>query len=130
MITEISKDLVGKVIYGIPTGNNRRRKGQERIVKFNVLSVGRVYMTLLEDGWPESRADKYNVRGATQRAANSGFGTNAGYMFFDSLANLELHRKANEARKFLRETFSIYGKQLPDAAVIRISEVVKEYTDE
>nr|WP_321458686.1 hypothetical protein [uncultured Vibrio sp.] len=130
MITEISKDLVGKVIYGIPTGNNRRRQGQSKIEKFDVLSVGRVYMTLNKVGASECYADKYNIRGATQRAANSGYGTNAGYMFFDSLANLELHQKANEARHFLRETFSIYGKQLPDAAVIRISEVVKEYTDD
>lgn len=130
MITEISKDLAGKVIYGIPTGNNRRRNAQERIVKFKVLAVGRVYMTLLEDGRPESSANKYNANGSTQSAVKSGYGGNAGYMFFDSLANLELHQQANEARTFLRETFGSWGRSFSDTDILEITEFVKARIDD
>ncbi|HIF6165118.1 MULTISPECIES: hypothetical protein [Vibrio harveyi group] len=130
MISEINKNLVGKVIYGIPTGNNRPRNKKEKIVKFNVLSVARKYMTLVRVGSSDCTADKYNIKGATQSAINSGYGGNAGYMFFDSLANLEQHKKAALERTFLRETFGGFGTPFSDDVIIRIAEVVRSYIDE
>ncbi|MFL7022212.1 hypothetical protein [Vibrio cyclitrophicus] len=87
MIKELSKDLIGKTIFGYPTGNNQdrslNRKGEnQKLVEFKVISVGRKYMELLHVSY--NRKNKYNLSGTTQQCVNSGYGGNAGYYFFES----------------------------------------------
>ena len=87
MIKELSKGLIGKTIFGYPTGNNQNRslnrKGEnQKLVEFKVISVGRKYMELLRVSY--NRKEKYNLDGATQQSVNTGHGGNAGYYFFES----------------------------------------------
>ena len=80
------KPLVGKVIYGKPTGNNARYRGGDSIDEFTVESVGRKYVKLKIGYSGENYCPK---TGATQSCINSGYVGNAGYVFFDSKDSID-----------------------------------------
>lgn len=79
---EITKEHVGKKVYAIPTGNNARR-GIERqeIVEFDVVGFGRKYARVMRYGRECGICPK---TGAWQESVSSGYGGNAGYVFFES----------------------------------------------
>lgn len=87
---EITRGHVGSVVFGYPTGNNARRGVDwQAVVKFDVVGFGRKYAKVIS-----SRSGSYEISihpftGATQSEINSGYGSNAGYMFFESELDAE-----------------------------------------
>lgn len=89
------KPLVGKNIYAKPTGNNARRTTNERIDQFTVESVARKYVKL-NSGYS---SDNYCPQtGATQKAINSDYVGNAGYIFFDSKESIDYYNRLQNLR--------------------------------
>lgn len=113
MIKELSKGLIGKTIFGYPTGNNQdrllTRKGEkQKLVEFKVISIGRKYMELLHVRY--NRKDKYNLNGATQKSANTGYGGNAGYDFFESEEDYNAWLSALKRRGEVFNFFQRHGR--------------------
>ena len=79
---EITKEHVGKKVYAIPTGNNARRGVvRQQIVEFDVVGFGRKYAKVIRYGRECGICPK---TGAWQESVASGYGGNAGYVFFES----------------------------------------------
>lgn len=81
---EFTKDLLGKTIFAIGTGNNFRRgvaMQDQPVTEFTVEHIAKKYVTLSsKSGW---RTEKYCMEsGATESAIRSGYSNNAGYTFF------------------------------------------------
>lgn len=106
---KLSKDLIGTTIYGIPTGNNVcSSSSEQQVVEFEVMAVGRKYLTLRRDGelWTE---DKYCPKlGALQSEINRGYSYNAGYSFFTSLEAVALVEELKQTNTFIEEHYSTY----------------------
>lgn len=94
----ITKDHVGKTVYGYPTGNNARRGvDKQDLVEFSVVGFGRKYANVLRSGGCfEVSIDPKS--GATQQAVSSGYGGNAGYIFFESQSDCDNYIKKRDAR--------------------------------
>lgn len=108
MIKELSKDLIGKTIFGYPTGNNqsrsRTRESQPQVLtEFEVIGVGRKYMELKQPKYRHT--DKYNLNGSTQQAVNSGFGLNGGYRFFETEEDCNIWIAASNRRQEVKDFF-------------------------
>lgn len=103
---EITKEYEGKVVYGVPTGNNAvRGPNRSKPVEFIVIKRKIKYVELQRVG--STRKDNYDpVTGATQSAINSGYGCNAGYDFYASLEDIEKMYELNEKRMKVRECFA------------------------
>lgn len=104
----MDKNLEGKVIYAIPTGNNARRGN--RIVQFKVKKVKRKYIELaiMFDGEESRIVDNYCPdSGSTQSAISTGYGGNAGYRFFieeESAKNfIERNKLSEKIIEYIRE---------------------------
>lgn len=98
MITEFTKDHVGRTIYALPTGNNVRRRGSNDPEPFVVDAVARRYVTVSRPdnrNWTE-KLDKET--GASEQAIKSGYDLNAGYKFFESEADARAHILNGEKR--------------------------------
>lgn len=94
---EITKDHVGKVVFGYPTGNNARRGVEKQELKqFEVVGFGRKYARVMLYGYETSVHPK---TGATQNSINQGFGGNAGYMFFECQCDADDYLKAADFRR-------------------------------
>ena len=79
---EITKEHVGKKVYAIQTGNNARRGvDRQEIVEFDVVGFGRKYAMVISYGRECGICPK---TGAWQESIASGYGGNAGYVFFES----------------------------------------------
>ena len=79
---EITKNYVGRVVYGYPTGNNAvRGRDKQDLVELPVVGFGIKYAKVIRYGKEIAICPK---SGATQAAIKSGFSTNAGFMFFES----------------------------------------------
>ena len=79
---EITKEHVGKKVYAIPAGNNARRGvDRQEIVEFDVVGFGRKYARVIRYGGECGICPK---TGAWQESIASGYGGNAGYVFFES----------------------------------------------
>ena len=100
---EFTKEMIGKLIYAIPTGNNARRGVKEQDVEtFKVKGIGKVYITLcrVDSDGNEWASDKYHPEtGAIQSARNAGYGGNAGYRFYESLEVIQEERLVKELGK-------------------------------
>lgn len=120
---ELSKDLVGTFIYGIPTGNNARR--EKGAVKFEVVSVGRKYFHLRKDGF--NIQDAYcPVTGAKQREINAGYSGNADYVFFKTEQEVEDYNTYVNKRDMLIKFF--YRYNFNDAKIVDdIFDIVKDH---
>ncbi|CAM0014930.1 hypothetical protein VPHK373_0087 [Vibrio phage K373] len=125
MITQLDKSLVGKYIYGYPTGNNidrqLHRSGEsQKITSFYVVSVGRKYLELKASGF--NHCDKYNLDGATQSCVNSGFWLNAGYKFFKSIPEIDKwhdkNRKIREIGDFFSRGFKLDDESIEEVYLI------------
>ena len=82
---EITKEHVGKKVYAIPTGNNARRGvDRQEIVEFDVVGFGRKYARVIRYGRECGICPK---TGAWQESIASGYGGNAGYVFFESTSD-------------------------------------------
>ena len=82
---EITKEHVGSVVFGCPTGNNAiRGVDVQKVIEFNVVGFGRKYAKVRRaySGCYDISIDP--LTRATQAEINSGYGGNAGYMFFES----------------------------------------------
>ncbi len=94
----VKKEHEGKTIYGIGTGNNCPRGGITNVpVEFNVVKVKRKYV---EMSVGSSRyTDNYHPKtGSTQQSINTGYSNNQGYMFFESLQDIEEYKALNKIR--------------------------------
>lgn len=79
---EITKSHIGKTVYGYPTGNNAQRGVEmQKLVEFPVVGFGRKYAKVIHFGRECSICPK---TGAYHDQIKSGYGGNAGYLFFDS----------------------------------------------
>ena len=94
----ITKDHVGKKVYGYPTGNNvRRGTKKQELVEFSVVGFGRKYAkVLIGDGRLDVSIDP--TSGATQQDISSGYGGNAGYIFFEYQSDCDNYIKTRDAR--------------------------------
>lgn len=94
----ITKDHVGKTVYGYPTGNNARRGvDKQDLIEFSVVGFGRKYAKVLRiGGCFEVSIDPKS--GATQQAVSSGYGGNAGYIFFESQSDCDNYIKTRDVR--------------------------------
>lgn len=86
---DLNKDLVGKVIFGVATGNGARgNRGKLVLTKFTVMGVRRKYFdlsrTTIDDGEISLREpDSYcPVTGALESQIRLGYGGNSGYKFY------------------------------------------------
>ncbi len=127
-----TKDLVGKNIYAIPTGNNARGKS-EKIETFRVLSVAKRYASLayVDDGgkvW--SPNDYCTMTGATKKSVNAGYTHNAGYKFFETLDALADYRHFVELAGRLDEQFRwCRASSLTKSQIERILAILAEATE-
>jgi hypothetical protein len=94
----ITKDHIGKTVYGYPTGNNARRGvDKQELTEFSVVGFGRKYAKVLIGGMSfDVSIDP--TSGATQQAISSGYGGNAGYIFFESQSDCDNYIKTRDAR--------------------------------
>ena len=104
MNIKIEKHHEGRTVYALPTGNNARRRGTDEPVQFHVESVSRRYAHLTREGWKYS--DKYDREtGATESCVRAGYGSNAGYLFFESLDDIAQYRRQLEIEEDVRKFF-------------------------
>ena len=98
MRVTITKDHIGKTVYGYPTGNNARRGvDKQELTEFSVVGFGRKYAKVLRSGGCfEVSIDPKT--GATQQDVSRGYGGNAGYIFFESQYDCDRYIKARDAR--------------------------------
>ena len=90
---KLSKELEGKSIFGIPTGNNAR--SSTKVIEFQVIKVKRKYFDLVQRGWERNGANSYCPdTGSLESEIRLGYGGNSGYKFF-----LNLEEALNENRK-------------------------------
>ncbi len=80
---KFSKDLIGKTICAIPTGNNALRGSVTKSVEFVVVSLARKYVELKRVDYDST--DEYcTTTGATKKSAQGGYSGNGGYLFFET----------------------------------------------
>jgi len=137
------KDIIGRVICAVPTGNNRTRRGTnnniveiDELSYFRVIKVYRKYVDLepvSEDGAPlHSRHDGLpyvlklcKVSGANEKSVQKGYGLNAGYKFY---LDVELLKKSILADKLYDEVktrfFSGFNRSLDDDKVFSVAELL------
>ncbi len=124
-----TKEMIGREIYAIPTGNNARGAG-DKIATFKVMSVGRVYVglsTVYSDGAIGNENKYAPENGATQKAINSGYTSNAGYRFFETLDDLADYRHLQELRSALDEKLRYFrASKLNKSQLERINEILAE----
>lgn len=103
---EFTKDLEGKIVLAIPTGNNARWKSSNEPIEMEVVKVKRKYVEMrrADGGLSENYCPK---TGATQQAINSGYGNNAGYRFFEN-------RKEYQAWEYRTTLISNVAKMVRD----------------
>ena len=119
-------------VWAIPTGNNISRYVKEKYSIFHILKVSRVYASL--SAWSEDLKDQtryscnYDINGATQKCIQQGYGGNAGYLFFKSQEDADLHiesvRMKNSIRAFFRSFSKIDDLKLDE--IKTIYEIIKE----
>ena len=129
------KDLtVGQIIYAIPTGNNARYS--KEVKQFRVEKIKRKYVDLLDSCYWDDKYKPTNAyciktgatQGATQGAINMGYGFNAGYVFFESLEAIELHKNKNELAEIVRRKLRFeYFRNYSLEDLKTISEVINKY---
>lgn len=109
MNIEITKDYEGKVVYGIPTGNNATRGvSRQKPKEFIVIKRKTKYVELQVVGYKYT--DMYDpVTGATQKDINSGYIGNAGYYFYDSLEAIEEEYILNQKKVKILSYFRGFG---------------------
>jgi hypothetical protein len=127
---KFTKEDEGKIIYGIPTGNNASRRAvRQDIVLFKVKKIKRKYVDLCrieEDGreWGLSAYDPES--GATQRKINAGYGMNAGYAFFRSEDDVKKHYKEQSMRNEIVSFFNWRSFPLTFDDISTIYEIIKD----
>lgn len=109
---KFNKELEGKIIYAVPTGNNARY-AKDKIEKFKVIKVKRKYIEMSQV-WEAGDIEKSSCNycpesGATQTSINQGYGGNAGYDFYLNLEEVENHKNIKKLKKEIKEYFSGYG---------------------
>ncbi|GAB6071535.1 hypothetical protein JCM30760_26330 [Thiomicrorhabdus hydrogeniphila] len=99
------KSMIGNTVFALPTGNALRKYGNS-IFKFEVVAVKRKYVDLkeiFEDGSVSPTTTAYCTEtGATQKAINSGYGSNSGLKFFRTTEELEGYLTLVELRSILK----------------------------
>lgn len=104
------KELLSKGhtdIYALPTGNNiRHDKG--KVTHFRIVSCGKKYVKLATDEQLRHTNTYCPKRGCTQEAQNTGYGGNAGYMFFDSEDAIEKYKYYSACKDRIQKFFG-YG---------------------
>lgn len=124
-----TKEMIGKEIYAIPTGNNARGVNPDKIVTFKVTSVGRTYVGLqvIMDGRSGGEDKYHSANGATQKSINSGYSGNAGYRFFESLDALADYRHLQDLAKSLNEKLKyLRVSKLSKNQIERINQILSE----
>ena len=117
---EITKYHIGKAVYGYPTGNNARRGVDvQQLVEFQVVGFGRKYAKVVRFGHEQSICPK---TGALQDQINSGYGGNAGFMFFESAADAEEYVNFVKLRESVAIELNFNSvKRLSDDLVVEIA---------
>ncbi|WPH64050.1 hypothetical protein vBVpP1_50 [Vibrio phage vB_VpP_1] len=126
------KDLIGLTIVAIPTGNNRNRKLDKQLPQFfGVDSVGRKYVKLarLDENHKRIRQpENYDpASGSTQSCINAGYTGNAGYIFFESLSDIDAFRELNSMKKDISEYFRYCSFNMSVHDVRAIHNIVSKY---
>lgn len=84
------KHLIGKQVWLMPTGNNGRYGN--KLVKVEVVKVGRVNVTFVRDGWNREemyRLDDRKYEGCFQLSNEH----NGGWVVFESLEDFEAYKE-------------------------------------
>ena len=117
---EITKDHIGKTVYGYPTGNNARRGVDvQKLVEFPVVGFGRKYAKVMRFGREDSVCPK---TGAYHDQIKTGYGGNAGYMFFESAADAEEYVHFSKIRDSVARELNFNSvKRLSNDLVVEIA---------
>lgn len=107
---EFTKDLEGKTIYLVGTGNNARGNLANKVIKAEVVKVARVNVTLRKEGYHyDKKYKKYN--NSNHYSNHLDAGCNSGYKCYYSLEDIEEERKAKENYRKIRDrAFTGYGE--------------------
>lgn len=117
----IGKQHEGKTIFGLGTGNNKSRSGPNDPVEFEVIKVNRKYVSLRV----YKSVDNYDPEsGATQQSINTGYGGNAGYLFFESLDDIEAYNEHRIKNRKVYGYFRSYGSLLSKEQTDKIHEIL------
>lgn len=82
----ITKELIGKTVYLLPTGNNVRRNGVNNIIEAKVRKVAKVFITMV--GQHSSWASEYKLRfNKENNSLDSDY--NSGYILFESMQEVD-----------------------------------------
>ena len=123
---EFTKEHEGKDVIALPTGNNARGgKGAE---KFRVIKVKRKYIEMAKvyDDGRLGIANNYCPNsGATQKEINSGYGLNAGYIFFNSEEDIEEYKLINKMRDEISQFFNWRSFKLDNEKIKQVYEIIK-----
>lgn len=113
---KLNKDLVGKTIYGIATGNGARQhrgKSSAHIEKFVVSKVKRKYFDL-KRAYNLNSEDYYDTdtycpeTGAVESQIRLGYGGNSGFIFFNTVEEAMLHtKKQSMLQEILSNTYKM-----------------------
>lgn len=110
-----TKNMIGKRIFALPTGNNARGGNAGKVSEFEVIKLGRKYVELAKvyENSKLGRVDTYNSStGATQKATRSGYGGNSGYKFFESLDAIADYTYSIELKDEVSKMFACYVNNL------------------
>ena len=115
------KELIGKTIYAIPTGNNARGwKGC--LEEFTVIGAKRKYVELQPKGW--SRSNEYDPESGTDKQSAQGGYFNAGYLFFPTLESVTEYRNRGELADKLSKKCDIYNNPFRKMSVADLEAVI------
>ena len=118
---EITKEYEGKVVYGVPTGNNVvRGPNRSKPVEFLVIKRKTKYVELQRAGCEVLNYDP--VTGATQSAINSGYGGRAGYEFYASLEDIENRYELMDKRRKIRDLWN--DRKLQDLSAVELDTIL------
>ena len=123
---KFTKQHEGKIIYAIPTGN-AARYDPELIQKFKVFKVKTKYveMSKVFDSGEVGHSNNYCQKtGATQKSVNAGYMLNSGFIFFETIKDIENHMEHAKIKKEIYEFFR-YEINLSFEQCKNIIEIIK-----
>lgn len=115
------KELIGKAIYAIPTGNAARGwKGE--FAEFTVIGAKRKYVELQPKGWECS--SEYDPKSGTDKQSAQGGYFNSGYTFFPTLESITEYHSRGELADKLNEKCGIYNNLFSKMSVTDLEAVI------
>ena len=120
---QINKEHEGKTIIAVPTGNNAVRGVKKQTPRqVHVVKVKKRYADVrFDNARYEVTLDRKS--GATEQAVRNDYGTNAGYRFFNDMAEYEEHQRLWQLKEEILHTFRHFGRPLDNLTAAEIETI-------